>query len=376
MRTEVRRIAALVAPRTMATSPLGVIFIGVAAWGRVPASMFLGWSMAFALTFLMHLEASLVNFRRANAGEPLLSRAVTGLTRVGAGIGWGMAAPMLDRGADDPTLRLMVLLVVSLVGVSGGIVIAEGAGAVAQFIGGLALPVIAFYLYDGDDLRAFIVFGTVATVGLTIGYGWIWNTNVYRATEAQLTANELAGRLESELRVTEESARRFRELSVVVGDLARRDELTGILNRRGLFEALRSLAEQHDRWFVALVDVDHFKHFNDSLGHAAGDEALRHLAEVVGSEIPPEAIFGRLGGEEFAVVVPVAALDEAVALGERLRASVEERQPGLGQPMTISIGVAGNVRRGSSDDVLDATMLAADEALYRAKADGRNCVRS
>jgi diguanylate cyclase (GGDEF)-like protein len=269
---------------------------------------------------------------------------------------------------------LLVLLVVLLVGVAGGIVIADGSRAVAEFIGGLAAPVAAFYLLDGSDLRWFVLAGSLATVALTIGYGWIWNTNVYRVTEAQMTATVLAERLRHELQVTEETARRYRELSVTVGDLARRDELTGILNRRGLFEALRAVAVRSDRWYVALIDVDHFKSINDEHGHSVGDECLRHLAELVGRTVGTDVLFGRLGGEEFVVVFEVMSSDEAGALAETIRSAAERHPPAGLERMTISIGVAANAGVGASDLVLDTTLMHADEALYDAKGRGRNQV--
>lgn len=371
---EVRRNAARFAPRTLATSPVGVVFVAFAAWDRVSGAMFLAWLLAFTLTFLMYLEALLVNFRRASNGQTLISPAVTGMTRLGAGLGWGLAVPMLDPGSDDPTLRLLVLLVVLLVGVAGGIVIGEGSRAVAEFIGGLSAPIVLFYLWDGSDLRWFVLAGSLATVVLTVGYGWIWNTNVFRVTEAQMTATVLAERLQHELRVTEDTARRYRELSVTVSDLARRDELTGILNRRGLFEAMRVVAVRSECWFAALIDVDHFKAINDEHGHSVGDACLRHLAELVAETVGPDTVFGRLGGEEFVVVFEVTNADVAASLADAVRAAAEGRPPAGLERMTISIGVAANAGVGASDLVLDSTLMHADAALYEAKDRGRNCV--
>jgi diguanylate cyclase (GGDEF)-like protein len=377
---EVRRKAADVATQTMATSPLGVLFVAFAVWHRVALATFAWWLLVFGLTFVLHYGAALVNLRRLRAGNELWPRWRNGFTRVLSGVGWGVAAPILDNGPDDQTTRLLVLLVISLVGVSGGIVIAESTQAVAEFIVGLALPIVVFYAIDGGELRSFVILGAVVMVGLTVGYGGIWNANVYRETEARLISASLAERLERELAVTEESARRFRELSVVVSDMARRDDLTGILNRRGLFEALRRIADEHEQWCVLLIDVDHFKRINDTQGHATGDACLRHLAEVIENTVGDDAVFGRLGGEEFAVALPVVDLDEALASAESIRAAVAGSPPSFAPPITISVGVAERVP-GLSDDadddaVLDATMSQADEALYRAKFAGRNCVRT
>jgi diguanylate cyclase (GGDEF)-like protein len=217
--------------------------------------------------------------------------------------------------------------------------------------------------------------GSVVVVGITVFYGWLWNKSVYGAIEARLQADLLAERLEEQYRISEDAVRRFRDLNVAITDMARRDELTGLLNRRGLFEVLRKVDETSPVWFVALLDLDHFKQVNDNHGHAEGDRVLRHLGVIVSEALPEEAVFGRLGGEEFALVLPGGDLASAVAVCESVRAAVRER-PLVGLPtITISIGLADN--RGLVEDtsVVDAALSRADAALYLAKSGGRDRVR-
>ncbi|MGE0387720.1 MAG: sensor domain-containing diguanylate cyclase [Gammaproteobacteria bacterium] len=158
-----------------------------------------------------------------------------------------------------------------------------------------------------------------------------------------------------------------------------RDPLTGLFNRRYLFDSLgrefHRCGRRGEHLGVILVDVDHFKQFNDQHGHAAGDAILRAVADVLRLNTRGEDIVARYGGEEFAVVLPGTRADDARACAETLRhAAALERvlyQGVLLPPVSLSIGVAGFPAHGSEVDVV---LGAADRALYRAKRGGRNRV--
>lgn len=152
------------------------------------------------------------------------------------------------------------------------------------------------------------------------------------------------------------------------------DHLTGAANRAHFFEqAALSLhwSEQTGRPLsVVMLDVDHFKGINDSLGHAAGDSVLRALVRHCRTRLVKGEILARLGGEEFVVLLPDADLAEAALVAERMRltvASIDE----LPVHVTISLGCAQMDRRG---DGIDGLLRRADEALYRAKRAGRDRV--
>jgi diguanylate cyclase (GGDEF)-like protein/PAS domain S-box-containing protein len=155
------------------------------------------------------------------------------------------------------------------------------------------------------------------------------------------------------------------------------DSLTGTLTRRRLFELAESewgRAERYGRPIcVALLDLDHFKSVNDRFGHLVGDEALRKTGAALRTTLRREDWAGRYGGEEFVVLLPETRIDAARDAVERLRVCVEAivlETDGTRVPLTLSAGVA-TMRAGESfEDVL----ARADEALYRAKADGRNRV--
>jgi diguanylate cyclase (GGDEF)-like protein/PAS domain S-box-containing protein len=155
------------------------------------------------------------------------------------------------------------------------------------------------------------------------------------------------------------------ELLDQVQDLARRDSLTGLPNRRALEEQLPQAMARARRsgepLSVAILDIDHFKSYNDSHGHLAGDEVLRACAKAWDSALRGEDTIVRFGGEEFLVLLPDTAPEQAAEIVERLR-----RTTPMGQ--TCSAGLA----LWDCEESIDDLLRRADEALYLAKASGRN----
>jgi diguanylate cyclase (GGDEF)-like protein len=163
-------------------------------------------------------------------------------------------------------------------------------------------------------------------------------------------------------------------LQTAVRALTVTDELTGLHNRRFFESELRREAERSQRFGrcvgLAIVDVDHFKRYNDTYGHRAGDEALRRVAACLLAAARRVDAVTRYGGEEFAIVLAETDVDGARTVAERMRRAVEERTDFL-CPLTVSVGVA--VLCGPAIDP-EALVLAADAALYGAKGQGRNRV--
>lgn len=162
-------------------------------------------------------------------------------------------------------------------------------------------------------------------------------------------------------------------------ELASIDALTGLPNRRSFMARLGEEVRRVQRYgrqlaFLSL-DIDHFKRINDTYGHAAGDEALRHVAQVCSGALRQNDLCGRLGGEEFGVLVPETNLFGAELLANRMRQRVAASPFKFGRhllAMTVSIGVAGLMHGGESG--LAQLLRDADEAMYRAKSAGRNRV--
>ena len=168
-------------------------------------------------------------------------------------------------------------------------------------------------------------------------------------------------------------------------EIASTDPLTGVGNRRRFHEVLSSLRaatqETAEHVSMLLIDVDHFKRFNDSAGHPEGDECLRRVAATIVSEVGHNsAVVTRYGGEEFAVILPRAEEQQARTAGERIRNAIEQLaipHPGFDdcRVVTVSVGAArASVGDMSGDPDAVSIVQKADEALYQAKRAGRNCV--
>ncbi|WP_337997053.1 diguanylate cyclase [Oleispirillum naphthae] len=169
---------------------------------------------------------------------------------------------------------------------------------------------------------------------------------------------------------------RLRRLNRKLERISQTDALTGLPNR-GMIDA--HLAREVDRaqrhrrdLALVMLDIDHFKAVNDDLGHLIGDRLLVEVAHRIRDTVRGGDIAGRWGGEEFLVVCPETALHEAMAVAERIRAAVAGGNFAAGRAATVSAGVAAF----SPGDSVDALLQRADAALYRAKAEGRNCVRT
>ncbi|MGB1198279.1 MAG: GGDEF domain-containing protein [Thalassotalea sp.] len=160
--------------------------------------------------------------------------------------------------------------------------------------------------------------------------------------------------------------------------LAKTDALTGLFNRRSLFEKGNILVDEAVKQGIGisaiLLDIDYFKSVNDTFGHDVGDKVIKMVADVSSETMRSRDYFARLGGEEYAAILPGASLDEAKAFAERLREKVEQLDLSpfnVEHKITVSIGVA-NLNQVSP--VFDDLLHAADEAMYHAKEQGRNRV--
>jgi len=189
------------------------------------------------------------------------------------------------------------------------------------------------------------------------------------------------GRAESELAHTLAVAAaislRNAELVAELHSAATTDALTGLMNRRALEERLRQELQRGERHHLVtslvLIDVDHFKSVNDTLGHAGGDRLLRLIAQVLRREARALDVVGRLGGDEFVAILPMTTASEACIFAGRVQASLSEMQtvhPEIGL-VSVSLGVAQAPLHGHAPGVL---LASADLALYKAKHAGRNTV--
>ncbi|WP_019962163.1 PleD family two-component system response regulator [Woodsholea maritima] len=223
------------------------------------------------------------------------------------------------------------------------------------------LPILA--IVDGDDsgqmVRA-LDLGVSDVVTRPVD-GSELNARVRTQMRRKVYADQLRGRLEESL------------------EMAVTDPLTGLHNRRYIASRLRQYLEgrdpRSDSVSVAILDIDHFKRINDTYGHQAGDDVLREFSERMRKTLRALELAGRFGGEEFVLVLPEAGIHGAYEAAERVRHAIEA-EPFLVRATgdVIQVTVSAGVAEGMGDDTMEALLHRADDALYEAKAAGRNQV--
>jgi len=205
-----------------------------------------------------------------------------------------------------------------------------------------------------------IVCAWLLAASLMVLRGWTQLRQSHNRQQREIDALTARTR---QLRIEQESLRR----------LATIDELTGVLNRRGLEQALDDFEEASQGMTLVMLDIDHFKRVNDRLGHDCGDEVLKRVAAVVAANLRASDVFGRWGGEEFVIACQGTRIRDAARLAEKLRERVqlsEINSAGGRITVTASFGVALAPPGAPATGALKR----ADEALYRAKEAGRNRV--
>ena len=212
-----------------------------------------------------------------------------------------------------------------------------------------------------------------AAFRLCVIAGWGLFALVYAFTQAMGLQRALAATrhgkaaLESLNKQLQEDARHLTEV-------AKRDALTGVLNRHGLRDELARAAERGDERFfpvsIIFVDIDHFKRINDQHGHAVGDQVITQIADVICGAVQRDDLCARWGGEEFLLIFPGTKVGDARAIAERLRRSLHQSDWPRGMHVTGSFGVA---QASAGEDLVDG-IRRADEAMYSAKSQGRDRV--
>jgi diguanylate cyclase len=177
------------------------------------------------------------------------------------------------------------------------------------------------------------------------------------------------------LKQNEKSLRQAHEVAL---QASRTDPLTGLPNRRHILEQLDGALVEHDvtgsSLCIAVIDIDWFKDINDTHGHEAGDTVLRHFSDTCRERVRAQDNLGRMGGEEFLLILPGAGSSEASGVISRIRGAFPPArllEDGIVLPYTFSAGVTEVL----PDDDRSSILRRADRALYAAKEAGRNCTR-
>jgi len=257
--------------------------------------------------------------------------------------------------------------------------VGEGSGSAIAFLTTIAFATFFLAGLLFFDALLVAVLGVVAFIAAGSFYGMAPIDLIYCSALLVL----VAGMGTYIAHGVEQSNRRFFLERGRLGDLAERDGLTGLRNRRAFDDHLVRVWQQslRDRSAIAvlMIDLDHFKSYNDSYGHQAGDACLRHVAQLVqGFARRPLDVAARYGGEELAIVLYQVTTEHAMAVAEQLRASVEasrieHREAPVRGQVTVSVGVAW--MEASLERSPDEAVQLADQALYGAKLRGRNLVR-
>jgi two-component system, cell cycle response regulator len=192
--------------------------------------------------------------------------------------------------------------------------------------------------------------------------------------------DELRARVRSGKRILELQDELLRAHQAVQYEAAH-DPLTGLWNRGAILNLLRNETDRHQRTGsplgVMMLDLDHFKHINDTFGHLVGDRVLQEVSRRLKESIRSYDYLGRYGGEEFLILVPECGADDLAASAERLRLTAcDPVIETLGGPVrsTVSIGIISAVRTAHDPTEYESLLRSSDTALYRAKAEGRNRV--
>ena len=228
-------------------------------------------------------------------------------------------------------------------------------------------------ILDGKPVSAFVVAPEHSRL-LMIHQEALWSLINISHGVARNILHILAGRM----RYSNEALITSNKLQAESEHAAHTDGLTGLHNRRWLSDSFKRQMQRcelsNQPCTVIMLDIDHFKQVNDRFGHIAGDRILCSVSKVLLNTMRPADLIARYGGEEFALCLPDTSKEDTSLIAERLRISISEAKTYIEEKqlplVTVSIGVA-EMQPGQT---LDSLISNADDALYRAKAKGRNCI--
>ena len=335
-------------------SYLGAAMLCWLCWDRFDHKVMLVWLVLLAGASLLRLKMFMDWFRCPESERTPIGweRRYWVTLMMSAGI-WGAGA-LAVMPVDDRVSQVLVMLFT--VGMSVSAVSCYSAYRYMT-LGSMALvllPCTLWLLFQPSSMQ----------VGVAIAV-LVFSTFVVSATR------KLSDALEKAFRLT----RQMEQAHTISTLAAQTDELTGLMNRRAFFERAQLLyaqCRQNQQPLCALMlDMDHFKYINDTYGHQTGDQVLRQVGAVISASFRQADVSGRLGGEEFAVLLPNTSLDTAQDIAEQLIEDIAGLNAEPVQGLTASLGVAST--QGHEQD-LHGLMNSADQALYRAKSLGRNQV--
>ncbi|NVZ23358.1 GGDEF domain-containing protein [Pseudomonas costantinii] len=335
-------------------SYLGAAMLCWLCWDRFDHTIMLVWLIVLGMSSLLRLKMFMDWFRCPGSERTpeRWERRYWVTLMLSAGI-WGIGA-LAVMPTDDRVSQVLVMLFTVGMSVSAVSCYSAYRYMTLGSMGLVLLPCTLWLLFQPSPMQ----------VGVAVAV-LVFSTFVISATR------KLSDALETAFRLT----RQMERAHTISAHAAQTDELTGLMNRRAFFEHAQQLYTQcrHDRQPLCalMMDMDHFKRINDTYGHQAGDQVLRQIGGVISASFRQADVFGRLGGEEFAVLLPNTSLETGRDIAEQLIKAISGLVSEPVQGLTASLGVAAT---RSVDQDLHSLMNTADKALYRAKAMGRNQV--
>jgi diguanylate cyclase (GGDEF)-like protein len=333
---------------------LAAIMLCGLCWERFDHSVIFTWIGLLTASSLLRLLMFVAWFRCPDSERtPQRWEKKYGVTLVlSAGI-WGAGA-FAVMPANDLLAQALVMLFAVGMSVSAVSCYSAYRYMTLASIGLVLLPCTLWLLFQSSAIQ----------VGMALA------VIVFASFVASAT-RKLAEALETAFLLTREMERAHR----IATYAAQTDELTGLKNRRAFFEHAQQLFHdcQHNRLplCAVMLDMDHFKHINDTYGHQVGDQVLRQMGVIINRSFRDTDVFGRLGGEEFAILLPDTSIEVALNIAEQLIQSIGGLMTGPVHRISASLGVAA---MDIGDNDFQSLLNNADKALYRAKARGRNQV--
>lgn len=324
--------------------------VTIGLWPYVDHALLAGWLALLVISSVVRQRLAAAYFAAGDARfESVRWEHIFAGSMALVSLIWGIGAWFFVR--DDNAL-VDVYTYIFLIGLSGG--------TAAQYASQGSVTVVAILFILGPATVSMLNVGDALHYCMALS-GMMYVVALYRSSEMLAAAT-----------------RRALELTQQLEDMARVDALSGIANRRALNEEGVRIAAHAvrtgRRCAVLMLDVDHFKRINDSLGHSAGDAVITALGGLLSRMVRADEVVGRIGGEEFAIVLPDADEPQVMALARRVLDAVRELKivyEGVAIPVTVSIGVSINV---PGDDTFQSLLDHADQALYDAKRGGRDRV--
>jgi len=351
--------------------PMSLLVAGLFCYLAVEAGEILTgviWWLVFACLILLRLRL-VIRFHRAHIElneYELWQQKFFRITLL-TGIAWGAGA-ILISSAMDTTGQVFILMI--LIGVSGGAI---------PMLGMLQRVMLAFQLPMVIPYVAWIA-PTFQGRGLLL----ILVTTLYLLTvifAMKKLEKSIASTLTMQYRL-EQRTEQLQDSNEKLEHLTQTDSLTQLYNRRyferELEKAWRTARRDQTQLALLMIDIDNFKSYNDTCGHAAGDECLRQVARVIQQSLHrPGDIVARIGGEEFVVLLPGIDQSGAMVVAESIQSMLQQARlvhpsSPVSEYVTVSIGVSFTAPEG--DDSSLGLFQAADKALYKAKAHGRNLI--